>query len=253
MAVCEFYAYPRGITYRGMSNDLTTVERDETAPYKEAVAQARRERPPMNQRKPVVGLSGGIGAGKSEVARILAELGAGVIDSDEINRQELENAQVRDTLIRWWGDQILTPEGRIDRSRVAALVFDDEAQRNRLEALMHPRIAVRRRRLIDEYQQQPQIRMIVLNSPLLYETGLDALCDGVIFIDAPEEVRAARTGHARGWSLEEFRRRQNLQYPLDFKRARADYICQNHSDMFLLRRQVETIYSRIVSAAEFVT
>ncbi len=206
----------------------------------------------MKSKRPVVGLSGGIGSGKSAVAGILAELGAAVINSDELNRQELEEQEVRDALASWWGPGVLGPDGRIDRSAVARIVFADEAQRHRLEGLMHPRIEKRRAALTARYELDPRIRMIVIDAPLLYEAGLDRQCDAVIFVDAPRELRLARVRETRGWSDAELERREKNQQPLEMKRARANYTCTNNSDLDDLRRQVESIFSRIVASSELI-
>lgn len=201
----------------------------------------------MATRKPIVGLAGGIGSGKSEVARLLAGLGAAIISSDELNRQELENKEVKDTLVHWWGPAILRKDGTIDRQAVSRIVFSNEAERSRLEALTHPRIAQHRLRLLEQFQSDPAIRMIVIDSPLLYETELDRLCDSVIFVDSDVETRVERVRVTRGWSREELERREKFQRPLDFKRARADHVCINNSDLGTLRQTVEAIFSRIVS------
>jgi dephospho-CoA kinase len=203
----------------------------------------------MTIRKPIIGLAGGIGSGKSEVARILENLGAAVISSDALNRQELENNEVKATLVNWWGPGVLHKDGTVDRRAVSRIVFSKEAERSRLEALTHPRIAQHRLRLIEQFQRDPAVRMIVIDSPLLYETELDRLCDSVVFVDADVGVRCARVRASRGWSPEELERREKLQRPLDFKKARADHICVNNSDLGALRRTVEAIYSRIVSGA----
>jgi dephospho-CoA kinase len=201
----------------------------------------------MGRRKPIVGLAGGIGAGKSEVARLLGSLGAVVISSDQLNRQELEKKEVRDILVDWWGPAVLDRLGSIDRSAVGHIIFEDSRERSRLEALLHPRIAQHRLRLLDQYQDDPSVPMIVLDSPLLFETQLDALCDRVIFVEADRDLRRQRLAARRGWSADELETREKLQRPLEFKRARADDICVNNSDLGALRRQVEAIFSRIVS------
>lgn len=194
-----------------------------------------------------MGLAGGVGSGKSCVAEILSELGAGVIDSDALSHQEINHPEVKDVLCRWWGSEVLSPDGGVNRHRVGAIVFADPVQRHKLEALLHPRIAVRRMDMTAAYEKNPRIRMIVLDSPLLYETDLDLLCDAVIFVDAPQEARVARTEATRGWPEGELLRREKLQQPLDMKRARADYICENKSSLSDLRRQVERIFAQIVS------
>lgn len=205
----------------------------------------------MPPSKPVVGLAGGIGAGKSEVGQILAALGAAIISSDQLNRQELENNEVKQVLVRWWGPRVLSSDGSVDRKVVSEIVFADETQKSRLEALTHPRIAQRRQRLMEQYSQDSAIPLIVIDSPLLFETHLDRLCDRIIFVDADRAVRLERVRTTRGWSADELDRREKMQQPLEFKRARADHICTNNSDVGALRQQVKAIFSRIVSGTGF--
>ncbi len=197
--------------------------------------------------KPVVGLAGGVGSGKSTVAKILGELGAGVIDSDALSHQEINHREVKDVLLKWWGSEILAADGTVDRQKVGSIVFGDPAQRHRLEAILHPRIAVRRADVIAEFEKQTRVKMIVLDSPLLYEADLDLLCDAVIFVDAGLDKRRDRSEKPRHWPEGEINRREKLQQPLDMKRARADYICDNNSTLSDLRNQVEHIFSQIVS------
>ncbi len=181
------------------------------------------------------------------MAKILGELGAGVIDSDALSHQEINNREVKDVLLKWWGSEVFAADGSVDRQKVAAIVFADPAQRHRLEALLHPRIAVRRADVVAELEKQPRIKMIVLDSPLLYEADLDLMCDAVIFVDAGLDKRRDRSEKPRHWPDGEINRREKLQQPLDMKRARADYICDNNSTLSDLRNQVDRIFSKIVS------
>lgn len=205
----------------------------------------------MPPTKPIVGLAGGIGAGKSEVSQILASMGAAIISSDHLNRQELENNEVKEILVQWWGPRILASDGSINRAAVSEIVFADETQKSRLEALTHPRIAQRRQRLMEQYAEDPSAPLIVIDSPLLFETHLDRLCDQIIFVEADRAIRLERVRANRGWSAEELDRREKMQQPLEFKRARADHICTNNSDVGALRHQVKAIFSRIVSGTGF--
>ncbi len=200
-------------------------------------------------KKPIVGLAGGIGAGKTTVAKMLGELGAGVIESDALGRLEINSREVKKVLRRWWGGDVLTADGSVDRKKVAAIVFRDPAQRHRLEALLHPRIAVRRADMMTEFEKQPRIIIVVLDSPLLYETDLDLMCDAVIFVDARPDVRLPRSEKAYRWTKEEIGQREKTQQPLDMKRARADHICDNNSTLAALRTQLERVFSQIVSEA----
>lgn len=188
-----------------------------------------------------------MGSGKSTVAQILGELGAAVIESDALSHDEINRREVKEVLVRWWGSDILKTDGAVDRKKVGTIVFNDPTQRHRLESLLHPRIAVRRMDLVAAYERQPRVKMIVLDSPLLFESDLDLICDAVIFVDAPFDVRAERSEKYRHWTREDLARREKLQQPLDAKQARADYTCVNISTLSDLRSQVERIFAQIES------
>lgn len=199
--------------------------------------------------KPVIGLAGGIGSGKSTVARLLADLGAAVISSDELNREELETPGVKKTLQTWWGSRALTPEGRVNRAGIREIVAADPDARKRLEALLHPLVGKRRLELTNQYQNDPAVRAIVWDSPLLYEAGLASDCDAVVFVDADDGVRRERVLRERGWTAPQLERLEKTQKPLDFKRTSADYRVVNNSDRDALRPQVEDVFSRILSGS----
>ncbi len=192
--------------------------------------------------KPVIGLAGGIGAGKSTVARILGSLGAAIIDSDRLSHEELASTDVITTLRSWWGDTILTAAGDVDRAKVAAIVFNDHAELSRLEALLYPRIRRRQQAMLQSFGDDVSVKAIVLDSPKLYEAGLDELCDTVMFVEADHAVRVRRVCETRGWTEEELRRRENLFKPLDQKRANADHAIVNHSNIEVLRTHVKEVF-----------
>jgi dephospho-CoA kinase len=177
---------------------------------------------------PTIGLAGGIGAGKSRVSRILAGLGCVVSDSDADARVVLTDPEVVATLRSWWGDEVVGVDGAIDRSRVAARVFADSEARARLQGLVHPRIHERR---AARFAAAPQgTRAFVIDAPLLFEAGLDAECDAVIFVDAPRDVRLARVAANRGWSDAELAGREAAQWPIEEKRSRATIVIDNSKD-----------------------
>jgi dephospho-CoA kinase len=145
--------------------------------------------------KPVIGIAGGIGSGKSTVARVLAELGCVVCDSDALGRAALRDPVIRQELVRWWGDDIVDARGEIDRGAVAAIVFRDPAERRRLEGLTHPWIEARRR---EQFAGAPDsATAFVIDAPLLYEVGLDAECDAVIFVETERAIRLDRLRASR--------------------------------------------------------
>ena len=198
--------------------------------------------------KPVIGLAGGIGAGKSTVARILESLGAAVIDSDRLSHEELASTDVIATLRDWWGDAICTTAGEVDRSAIAAIVFNDQGELARLEGLLYPRIRRRRKALLRSFGDDPMVKAIVLDSPKLFEAGLNELCDTVVFVEADRSVRVRRVRETRGWTEEELFRRENLFKPLDQKRANADHAIVNHSTIEVLRTHVERVFQAALAS-----
>lgn len=200
-------------------------------------------------RLPVLGLAGGIGTGKSTVARILAEEGCVVADSDDLARHAYNDPEIRRQLFEWWGDRIRDCRGchaepdslppPVDRRAIAAIVFEQPAERARLESLIHPWIARHRDTL---FASAPAgTRALVIDAPLLFETGLDKHCDRVIFVDSSDESRLSRVRAARGWDVGELGRREAAQWPLDRKRSLADHVIRNDGDPAGLRAQVLSV------------
>lgn len=232
---------------------LATIRRAVAAasggtPNDSAVTEITPTSPPAAKSLPVIGLAGGIGSGKSTVGRILAELGCLVIDSDQRSREALDRPDVRAELVGWWGEGILGPEGRVDRSRVAKVVFADPAERARLEALVHPIVRQDRAAMIAEAAGRPY-RAVVIDAPLLFEAGLESECDAVIFVEASREERLRRVAESRGWSEAELVRREGAQLPLDQKRARSDFVVANTEDLEGLRAAVEGALDQIAPPA----
>lgn len=198
--------------------------------------------------KPIIGLAGGIGSGKTAAARIFESLGAAVIDSDRLAHRELDDPEVIATLRSWWGDSILLSSGEIDRGAVGDLVFDHPAELARLEELLYPRIERRRQELMAAYENDQRIKAVVIDAPKLYEAGVDKVCDVVVFVDADRPARLTRVAASRGWTKEELARRENLQNPLDTKKASADYVLTNNSSIGELRIQVEKVFSSVLAS-----
>lgn len=195
--------------------------------------------------KPIIGLTGSIGAGKTEVARILASLGCFVVHSDDLARESLRDPTIKRRIIDEWGGAIVDPAtGEIDRSLLAHIVFRDPAQRRTLESITHPWIEARRREL---FAAAPANALaLVIDAPLLIEAGVDEQCDAVILVDADRSLRLARLRASRGWDEAELARREQSQLPLDQKRKRADDVIINNGDLAGLRDQVQTVLNRIL-------
>jgi dephospho-CoA kinase len=198
------------------------------------------------QGKPVIGITGGIGSGKSTVAQMFGELGCLVISADEQVRQAYRNPAVVRQIRAWWGDDVVGPDGQVDRAKIADIVFGDSSQREKLQALLHPKVAeLRQRRMLDA-GDDPQVHAIIWDTPLLFEAGLRGGCDAIVFVESPLVQRLQRLSRSRGWGEEELRRREKSQWPLDKKREISDYIIDNTADAEYVRGQVRETLSRIL-------
>jgi dephospho-CoA kinase len=197
--------------------------------------------------RPIIGLSGGIGSGKSFVASIFSELGCCVIDSDAQVREAYNDVEIRKALVSWWGENVLTGPGTVNRPFIASRVFSDPAQRLRLEELIHPWVAIARRNAMQQAAQAAGTLAFVWDTPLLFEAGLNRECDALVFVDSPLETRLQRVQKSRGWNAAELARRENLQWPLDKKREISDYVITNTADAENVRNQVRHVLSRILA------
>ena len=188
---------------------------------------------------PIIGLTGGIGSGKSAVASVFQEHGCVVANADENAKAVLRDSEVRNQLVAWWGSKVLDFDGHVDRKMLANIVFNDSSAREQLEKLVHPRA-----RQIQEaqFKNAPQgTRALIIDAPLLIEAGLDALCEAVVFIEASREIRIERVKKTRGWTEEELTRREVAQLPLDTKRNKADYVLINEGTLDEVHNQVKQI------------
>ena len=191
----------------------------------------------------VVALTGNIGSGKTSVARELERLGAVVIYADELAREA--RAALAPEICAAFPDACV--DGQPDDRRLAERVFHDEAARRRLEALIHPWV---RERILQEVRslerRQPPPALVVLELPLLFETGWNPAADGVLVVAAPQPLRARRVARRSGLSEAEFRARDAAQLPQETKVDRADWVIVNDADLDTLRRRVRDWYREVV-------
>ncbi len=195
--------------------------------------------------KPVIGIAGGIGSGKTFVATLFGEMGGLVINADDLVRQAYKDSTVKQTLRHWWGGLIFSPDGEIDRAAVARKVFPRPDELRRLEQLLHPIVAQARDRAMKARADDPQVIAFVWDIPLLFETGQNTECDVIVYVDAPWAVRLERALQGRGWDEAELERRENLQMPLDKKHEMSDHVIVNTAGADEIRAQVREVLSRI--------
>jgi dephospho-CoA kinase len=190
-----------------------------------------------------VGLTGGVASGKSTVSRMLAELGAVVIDADLLAREVVgRGTDGLDEVVAAFGSQVLTPTGELDRPALGARVFADETKRRDLEAIIHPRV---RARAAEIEASAPQGSLIVHDIPLLAETGQGAAFDAVVVVDVPSELQVERMVRERGWTPAEAQSRIAAQASREDRRAIATYVIENTGTIEELRRRVAEVFARL--------
>ncbi len=197
--------------------------------------------------KPIIGLTGAIGSGKTCMAREFGRLGCLVIDSDELAHQALNQPTVKKQLGQWWGAAIYDPStAEVDRSAVGRIVFGNAVEMARLTALLHPQVAAMREKMMASAALDSKIPAIVWDSPLLIENSLQTQCDAIIFVKASMQTRINRLKRERGWDAQELLRRERMQLPLDKKEQLAHYSIDNDGDVAVGWRQVQSILARVI-------
>lgn len=189
-----------------------------------------------------VGLTGGIGAGKSEVARRLVAHGAVLIDADVLAREVVApGTEGLAEVVAEFGD-VLTPAGELDRPAVGRLVFGDQVARRKLESIIHPRV---RTRAAEIEAEAPAGSVVVHDIPLLVETGQADRFDRVLVVDVPPEIQLERLVGERGMSAEEARSRIASQASRDERLAAADLVVDNSGSLADLDRRIDEIWAEL--------
>jgi len=192
--------------------------------------------------KPVIGVVGGIGSGKSTAAAALARRGGRVVAGDPAGHAALRQPAIRERIAARWPDAV-GADGEIDRRILGRTVFADPAQLRELEALVFPWIKQRLREDIVVAKADPDVKFVVLDAAVMLEAGWDGACDRLVFVDAPREVRAARVA-SRGWTADDLDRRERSQMSLDEKRGRADAVLENASGPNELQAGADVLLAR---------
>ena len=197
----------------------------------------------------IVGIVGGIASGKTFVAKQLAARGAVVIDADQLGHAVLEEPDVQRAISGRWGREVTDENGLIDRAKIAKIVFADTprgAEELRyLEGLTHPRI---KQRVLDELKRLKAqgVQVVVLDAPVLLEAGWDKLCERIVYVEAPRDVRLGRA-LARGWTKEDFERREKVQDSLNTKRQAADLVIDNSASPEASIVQIDRLWPQLLA------
>lgn len=190
-----------------------------------------------------IGLTGGIATGKSTVAGLLARRGALVIDLDRIAREIVEPGQpALAQIAQRFGQDVLRPDGALDRKKLGALVFADAAERQALEAITHPAIRAVMKERMRRFEQDRPDRLTVVDVPLLYESGLASCFERVMVVYVPRAEQLKRLMSRDKLSEDEAEKRLAAQMDIEEKKKRADFLIDNSGSLQMTERQVEAFW-----------
>jgi len=196
----------------------------------------------------LVGLTGGIGTGKSTVARMLEKRGAVVFDADVLARQAVAPGTPGfDQVVERFGPNVLAPGGGLDREALASIVFSDPAARRDLEGIVHPEVRRMFAEGCEEYRDSD--RVVVFSAPLLVETGMHTAFDRLIVVSAPVATQIERLMRDRGMAERDVQARIAAQLPLEAKAEVADILVDNEGTLEDLERRVERVWRNLDAQA----
>jgi dephospho-CoA kinase len=190
-----------------------------------------------------IGLTGGIACGKSTVSAMLVRRGAILIDADQIAREVVEpGSPVLARVAERFGQDILLPDGRLHRKKLGERIFGDDAARKDLESLLHPPIrAIMKERMRENESHYPD-KLVVVDVPLLYESGLEWMFEQVLVVYVPRELQLKRLMARDGLTTEQAERRLQAQMPIERKRDKADVVIDNSGTPAETERQVDLFW-----------
>lgn len=193
----------------------------------------------------IIGLTGGIGCGKSEAAACLRELGAVHVDADAISRSlTAENGAALPAVREKFGDEVFNEDGTLDRAKLGGIVFASEAHRRLLESIIHPLVQSRTLAEIEAAGARGD-KVVVLDVPLLFETGMDVLCDETWVVSASAETQLSRV-MMRGLTMEQAQARINSQMSCEERSARATKVINTDRPVERTRAELTNLYQQIL-------
>jgi dephospho-CoA kinase len=199
----------------------------------------------------VAGMTGGIASGKSTVAEMFARNGARIIDADRIARETVrKGTPAYADIVALFGDTILQKDGEIDRSRLAAIVFHDVTQRKALERIVHPRVQEETSRRLERIRREDPQAVVILDVPLLFESGMDRGLDQIIVVYVPAGVQIQRLMARDGYSEADALARIRSQMPIEEKKSLADMVIDNSGSLENTWAQTLEVYHQLAVGAE---
>jgi len=198
------------------------------------------------KKKPIIGIIGGIGSGKSTVAAQFGRLGCAVIDADKIAHKIIEQENIKQKIVERFGNSILDKSGMINRSKLAQAAFANPEKYQQLNAIVHPPVIEYVEQLISQYENESKLKAIVLDVPLLVEIGWQKRCNRLIFVECRKNLRVARAQKNGILNEKQLEIRENFQISLDNKKKLSDNVVDNCMDQAAMARQVILIFSDVM-------
>lgn len=194
----------------------------------------------------IVGLTGGVASGKSFVAQCLVELGADLIDADQVAHEVLQDKDTIGSIVEVWGNIILDENGVINRKQLGKIVFGgpDESNLDLLESITHPKIRIRIRNQLEQLKAKPGNSVVVLDIPLLFEGQYDQQCDHLMFVDTEKSVRQIRA-KLRGWDDDELDKRESKQLSVEEKKLQSDIVIDNSGSKKSTAKQLSNFWESL--------
>lgn len=194
----------------------------------------------------IVGLTGGYASGKSTVAKMFVELGGVLIDADRLAREVVKpDKQAWFEIIAHFGKGILLKNRELDRKALGEIVFRSEAERERLNAIVHPRVLEEELKAIEEIKERARDAIVILSVPLLIESGHYKNCDKIVVVTVDKDIQIKRLIERDGFSREEAIRRISAQMPLSEKATYADFVIDNSGSIQETELQVKDVFKRL--------
>jgi len=201
----------------------------------------------LTSKPKIIGITGGISSGKSTVTRMLASLGAELIDADKMCHKLLLKKELKDKIIERFGNTIQDSYGKIDRSRLAKIVFQDNASLDALCSILHPIVIEQIKSKIDEIGEKGRRSAIVIDAALLEESDLSLMCDFIVFVNTSKDHRLKRSQISRHWTEGELEKREHFQMALEDKKKKAEYIIDNNFTEDNTFRQVKEFWQLFIT------
>lgn len=194
----------------------------------------------------IIGLTGGIASGKSTVSALLVSKGARLVDADVIAREVmLPGHEVLAAAVKQFGSEILSLDGTLNRGKLGDIVFQDPAALQALNNLTHPAIRREIKDRMNSMEEEDPKKLIIVDIPLLFESGLESMFHEILVVYVPREVQIARLMERNGLSLEQAEARLNAQMDIEAKRNKADYIIDNSGELVHTEQQVAVLWDRL--------